>query len=65
MTVPVERSRAVVNTREFLYALMTPSRTPRVPRDIRQQARALLKHYPAPYDIEQLAQVWPTKWGNK
>lgn len=65
MTVPVERSRAVINTREFLYALMTPSRTPRVPRDIRQQARALLKHYPTTYDIEQLAQVWPTKWGNK
>lgn len=65
MTIPVERSRAVVNTREFLTLLLDPKATPRVPRAIRLEARSLLKHYPATYDIEQLAQVWPTKWGNK
>jgi hypothetical protein len=65
MTVPVERSRAVINTREFLTRLINTWDTPRIPKPIREEARRLLKHYPATYDIEQLAQVWPTKWSNE
>lgn len=46
MTLPYEQNLAVHNTREFLLSLLNPQRTPRVPRAIRLEARALLKHYP-------------------
>lgn len=51
MTIPVERSRAIHNTREFLRALMDPQKTPKVPLSIRKQARSCLKHYPSDFDI--------------
>lgn len=46
MTLPHERTRAVLKTRKFLLALMDPKQTPRVPRELRLKARDLLKHYP-------------------
>lgn len=46
MTLPYEQDLAIANTRNFLLALLDPRRTPRVPRAIRLEARALLKHYP-------------------
>ncbi len=52
MTVPFERLSAVNRTRQFLIDLMDPKATPRVPKDIRQQARALLRHYPSSYEMQ-------------
>lgn len=52
MTVPYERKSAVNRTRKFLYDLMDPKATPRVPKDIRLQARSLLRHYPSDFDME-------------
>ena len=46
MTMPVERVRAVDNTRAFLVRLLNPRETPRVPRAVRQEAARLLRHYP-------------------
>lgn len=46
MTMPDERTRAVLQTREFLYELKSVSLTPGVPDTIRQQAITLLRHYP-------------------
>ena len=46
MTLPEEEARAIAATRTFLYALLDPRQTPRVPREIRQRARRVLKHYP-------------------
>lgn len=63
MTIPLERTRTVIGTREFLRALMNPKETPRVPLAVRQQARSLLKHYPSRWDIERLAAILPTSWG--
>ena len=56
MTVPVERTNAVVWTQEFLYELLDPSKTPRVPKDIRERARRLLRHYPSKYEMEIIAE---------
>lgn len=56
MTVPVERTNAVVWTQEFLYELLDPSKTPRVPKDIRERARSLLRHYPSKYEMEIIAE---------
>jgi hypothetical protein len=44
--MPEEEARAIAATRTFLYALLDPRQTPRVPREVRQRARRVLKHYP-------------------
>lgn len=52
MTLPYERTRAVVQTEEFLKNLINPKKTPRVPKEIRRQAYFLLRHYPNRMDME-------------
>lgn len=52
MTLPHERTRAVLETRRFLIALGDPKSMRRIPRHIRRQALALLKHYPSNYDMQ-------------
>lgn len=51
MTIPSERTRAVINTRKFLYSLLNPKETPRVPKDIRKMAARLLRHYPGSSEL--------------
>lgn len=55
MTVPVERTNAVINTGKFLYDLIDPKKTPRVPKAIRQRAFHVLRHYPTQYDMDLIA----------
>ena len=55
MTVPVERTNAVVWTESFLKDLLDPKKTPRVPKAIRQQASRLLRHYPSKFDMDAIA----------
>ena len=57
MTLPDERYRAVVQTAKFLQALSYSSETKRVPLAVRQQARALLRHYPSEYDMKKVSQT--------
>ena len=57
MTIPTERTRALLYARDFLYSLLDPKQTPRVPRAIRREAGNRLRHYPAPYEIAKI----PTK----
>jgi len=52
MTLPYERTRAVTQTEEFLYSLLDPKQTPRVPKSIRQEAHRLLRHYPNKIDMD-------------
>lgn len=52
MTVPFERKNAVVWTEDFLLDLTNPRKTPRVPKEIRQRALHLLRHYPSKHDME-------------
>ena len=63
MTIPVERTRAVEITREFLYALLDPKQTPKVPRKVRERARSCIRHYPGPFDMFSTAMKMPTLWG--
>lgn len=55
MTVPVERTNAVNFTRSFLYDLIDPQKTPRVPKAVRQRALSLLRHYPSDFDMQTIA----------
>ena len=52
MTLPDERYRAVVKTREFLLEILT---TPRVPKNIKDSARWCLRHYPSDWDMQRTA----------
>ena len=63
MTLPDERTRAVANTRDFLFNLLDPRMTPRVPREVREQASRCLRHYPGTYDLIQASNRAPEIWG--
>lgn len=54
MTLPTERTNAVLRTEQFLIDLLDPKKTPRVPKSVRQEAGRLLKHYPSKYDMEHI-----------
>jgi hypothetical protein len=56
MTLPHERLRSVNNTRDFLYDLLDPKAYPRVPRNVREKARNLLRHYPTSYDMSRICE---------
>ena len=55
MTVPRERTNAVMFTESFLLSLIDPKQTPRVPKAIRQEAHRLLRHYPSRFYMETIA----------
>jgi len=55
MTLPDERYRSVINAELFLRELCSPSRTPRVPKEVREQAAWILRHFPSKYDIDRCA----------
>jgi hypothetical protein len=59
MTLPDERYRALRWAESFLQDLMDRSKTPRVPRSVRAQARSVLRHYPGSYYIDELARARP------
>ena len=56
MTVPSERTRAVLATEKFLLELCDPKATPRIPKALRDRARTLLRHYPSPYDMNRIVE---------
>lgn len=56
MTLPDERYRAVVRTREFLLEILS---TPRVPKSIKDNARWCLRHYPSEWDMKRTAEKAP------
>lgn len=63
MTIPFERSRALIHTYELLKRLQDAKATPRVPRWLRGQAKALVKHHPSYADIEQAHKPLPDLFG--
>jgi len=69
MTLPDERLSALKKTRKFLIDLLDPKETPKVPKNIRQQASFCLKHFPYEYQLDELAELDPETYqlrqGNK
>jgi len=58
MTIPIERTAAVLRTRQFLFELVSPQHTKRIPSKIREMARGLLKHYPSEFDFTMVTDHW-------
>jgi len=63
MTIPSERTRAIIETRSFLEELTSQRLTPDVPDAVRQQARALLRHYPFGTEIHLAHSALPEWFG--
>lgn len=63
MTIPFERTRSILETRQFLQELTRPRETPRVPAAVREIARKLLRHYPGYPEIELAHQALPHLFG--
>ena len=59
MTLPDERYRAVQQAERLLKDLCSPSKTPRVPRMLRERAAGALRHYPARWDLDRAAEAAP------
>lgn len=59
MTLPDERYRAVKQTEQLLRDLCDVSKTPRVPKIIRQRASGCLRHYPGIWDMKRVADACP------
>jgi hypothetical protein len=52
MTLPYERTSAVLHTEEFLRKLSHPYEGyKRIPKEVRDTARRLLRHYPRPFEL--------------
>jgi hypothetical protein len=60
MTMPNERTRSVVQTRDFLQEL---KRRADVPEEIRNEANRLLRHYPEDWHLDIAATRMPEWWG--
>ena len=56
MTLPNERTRAVIYTHRFLCDLLDPEKTPRVPKYVREYASRCLRHYPTNLDLYRIIQ---------
>ena len=65
MTLPDERYRAVIQTRRFLFDLCNTQHTPRVPKLVRETARAMLRHYPNESEMIQASRGAPAIFQEK
>jgi len=59
MTLPDERYRSLLEVRKFLGRLTSPTMTPRIPKSVRDQAFALLRHFPDSYVLEMMTENMP------
>lgn len=62
MTIPAERTRAVIAAHDFLLRLSSPyvpDGIKGVRKEIREEARRLLRHYPQPFDLHHVAKSCP------
>ena len=54
MTTTEEMLNAIDNARNFMYRLLDPKQTPRVPKSVRKDARDRLKHFPSQYNTDRI-----------
>lgn len=64
MTMPSERTRAVLETEKFLKTLLALSAEEITPEQLKATARFLLRHYPTAADIELMVSAWGTQMTN-
>lgn len=65
MTTPDERYRAMLEGMRLIEDLLIPQVTPRVPGNIRERARWIMRHHPNQSDLERLALKAPDQLSTK
>lgn len=58
LSLPFEKTNAIKRAREFLYKILwrpTNGGYAKIPLEVRREARSVLKHYIADYEIEKIA----------
>ena len=63
MTMPDERTRAVLQTKAFLLDLQNTTMYPAVPEVVRKEAHRLLRHYPNARHLVVAHRGAPDLWG--
>lgn len=63
VTTPEERTRTLLQTKDFLVELMTSEHPSGVPDNVRQEARRLLRHYPGLMDLDLAHRALPMFFG--
>jgi len=61
MTMPFERTRALLQAREFLWELVYGEAAQLPPEKLREQAKRLLRHFPRPGDV-RIAHLAAPDW---
>jgi hypothetical protein len=56
MTLPNERYRAILNAEQFLKQLLVDDK---MPKEVRENARWCLRHYPTKFDLDEIARACP------
>ena len=56
MSTPMEQARAIASARRFLFDLCLPSKIKKVPREVRLEARARVKHFPMSWDLPRIVE---------
>jgi hypothetical protein len=56
MTTTEEMINAIDNARTFMYSLLDPKQTPRVPKSVRKYAKDRLKHFPTKYNTIEIGE---------
>lgn len=64
MTMPTERSRAVLDTRDFLERLARAELVEESPQTLMTWAKALLRHYPEDTHIRLASKALPAYWSS-
>lgn len=62
MTMPNERTRAVIHAVEFLTRLVSPyneNGIKKIPKAVREEALRVLRHFPRPFDLYEAAKCAP------
>jgi hypothetical protein len=54
MSLPMEQARALVSARQFILNLCIPGKIKKIPRAVRLEARARVKHFPMSWDLERI-----------
>lgn len=44
--------------REFLFELLNPEKTPKVPKEVRKRASECLKHFPMKPEIDEIESIY-------
>ena len=62
--MPDERTRSIIQTREFLESIAGGREGPCIPESVKREAYRLLRHYPDDWHLATVAREVPEFWAD-